>query len=80
MKNYGIFATLAAGLMAINSLNAEALDEPIITIGAGTVERGSSVEIPVVFDNYDGFTAVQFDLTFDPSFFDEVDTSRCFNH
>ncbi|MGK7296651.1 MAG: zinc-dependent metalloprotease family protein [Candidatus Wenzhouxiangella sp. M2_3B_020] len=51
--------------------------EPTIRIGSGSVETGSVVRIPIILDNHRGFTALQFDLVFEPSLFAEVDPSEC---
>ena len=72
-----IVVSVCSLLIAAFSNQAQA--EPILTIGSGEVGSGSYVEIPISFNNERAFTAFQFDLTFEPDFFDEVDTSRCFN-
>lgn len=58
---------------------AEALDSlaPTLRIGSGVVESGSLVRIPITLDNHRNFTALQFDITFEPFLFDKIDTSQC---
>ena len=68
---------LLASSIADANLDGDQFPAPIVTIGDGTVERGASVDIPIFFENHGNWEGFSFDVTFDPSFFDGVDTSRC---
>jgi hypothetical protein len=51
---------------------------PIITLGSGSASNQSVTYIPVELDNVNQFVALQFDISFEPSLFETIDTSRCF--
>jgi len=49
----------------------------LIQISSESVTSGSDVDIQVSLDNHNALTALQFDITFEPSLFAEIDTSKC---
>lgn len=51
--------------------------QPTITLGSGTVSYHSLTYIPIEFDNPNQFVGLQFDIAFERSLFETIDTSRC---
>ncbi|NKI34713.1 hypothetical protein HFP89_05995 [Wenzhouxiangella sp. XN79A] len=50
---------------------------PSSTLVRAYWKGGASVDVPFSLQNSSGFVGIQFDLRFDPSVFEDVDTSRC---
>lgn len=65
--------------LATGPVDAQDIATPTITIGSATVESGFETRIPITLDNHRDFIAIEFDLAFEPSMFDEIDTSQCFS-
>lgn len=63
--------------LAMVPVDAQELVAPTIRIGSATLQGGSAARIPIAVDNHRNFIALQFDIAFEPSFFDQVDTSQC---
>lgn len=74
----GIGAMLVVFVASADAtVSNEPASQPTIRIGSGSVESGAVVRIPVTLNNHRGFSALQFDITFEPGRFDDVDPSEC---
>lgn len=81
-KRVGSYLRILVGLLAclfwLSGAAEENLVQPTITLGSGSVSHHSLTYIPITLHSPDRFVGLQFDITFEPSLFETVDTSRCF--
>jgi len=78
MKRAGLaFLSLLACWHLVPAVANENSRKPTIILGSGVADSRSLNPIPVTFENHDELVGLQFDVTFDPSLFADVDTSQC---